>query len=248
MTPGKAPAWLSDTPLAHRGLHGDGVPENSLAAFRAAAAAGYGVELDVMLARDGTPVVVHDPVLTRLTGAARRVGELDLAQLRELRLRAADGTATDEVVPTLAEALEALDGAPAMVEVKSSRLRAGRLERAVAEVLDDHDGPACVASFNPATVRWFRRNRPDAVRVLTATAQLDPRLPALVQRRLSELKDVVAVAPHAISYDLQGLPNTATDAWRATGGVLVTWTVASTDDLAKGREVADNVIFEGVRP
>lgn len=33
------------------GLHGPGVPENSLAAFRRAAEAGYGAELDVHLTR-----------------------------------------------------------------------------------------------------------------------------------------------------------------------------------------------------
>ena len=37
---------------AHRGLHGEGVPENSLKAFRRAAAEGYGAELDVHLLAD----------------------------------------------------------------------------------------------------------------------------------------------------------------------------------------------------
>ena len=40
-------------PYAHRGLWGKGVPENSLAAFRAAAEAGFGIELDVQLSKDG---------------------------------------------------------------------------------------------------------------------------------------------------------------------------------------------------
>lgn len=248
MTPGAAPDWLIGTPLAHRGLHGDGVPENSLDAFRAAAEAGYGAELDVMLAGDGTAVVVHDAVLTRLTGVEVRVGDRDVADLQQLRLLTAGGERSDQVVPTLAQALRALAGQPVMVEIKSWRLRAGRLEEAVADVLDDHHGPACIASFNPMTVRWFRRNRPDIVRVLTATADADERLPAVVRRRLAELRDVAAVAPHAISYDLAGLPNLATDTWRAAGGPLVTWTVRDGSDLAKAREVADNLIFEGVRP
>ena len=58
---GKAPsdkALLCD--YAHRGLHGNGVPENSLAAFSAAADAGYGIELDVQLSRDGVVMVFHD--------------------------------------------------------------------------------------------------------------------------------------------------------------------------------------------
>ena len=48
---------------AHRGLHGEGVPENSLSAFARAAEAGYGIELDVQLSRDGTVMVFHDYTL-----------------------------------------------------------------------------------------------------------------------------------------------------------------------------------------
>lgn len=230
-------------PLAHRGLHGDGVPENSLAAFRAAAAAGYGVELDVLLSRDGVPVVHHDATVTRLTGQPGRIRQLTAAQLADLRL-----SGTDEHVPTLAEALAVLRDVPVMVEVKQGRLRVGGLESAIAAILDEHAGPVCVASFNPAAVRWFRKRRPEVVRVLTASPLDGNSLPAVVRRRLAALKDLASVAPAAVSYDLTGLPNAATDAWRELGGAIVTWTVRDAADLAKAREVADNLIFEHVRP
>ena len=45
---------------AHRGLHGGGVPENSLAAFELACKKGFGIELDVQLSRDGKVMVFHD--------------------------------------------------------------------------------------------------------------------------------------------------------------------------------------------
>lgn len=243
-----APGWLYEVPLAHRGLHGGAVPENSLAAFAAAVDAGYGVELDVMLAGDGTPVVVHDVDLARVTGQDVRVSDLDVAALQALPLRDATGAATSESVPTLAAALDVVGSGPVMVEIKSRRLRAGRLEEQAAAVLDGHAGPACVASFNPTTVRWFRRHRPDVVRVLTATADADPRLPAVVRRRLAELRDAATLDPHAVSYDLAGLPNAATTAWRATGRPLVTWTVRTEADLARAQAEADNLIFEHVRP
>ena len=60
------PRLLTD--YAHRGLHGNGIPENSLAAFRLAAEAGCGIELDVQLSRDGEVMVFHDYTLTRMTG------------------------------------------------------------------------------------------------------------------------------------------------------------------------------------
>lgn len=46
--------------IAHRGLHGEAVPENSMAAFEAAAQKGLAVELDVRLTKDGKLVVLHD--------------------------------------------------------------------------------------------------------------------------------------------------------------------------------------------
>lgn len=238
------PEWLREVPLAHRGLHAEpAVPENSLAAFAAAAERGYGVELDVMLSRDRVPVISHDATLERGAGRPERVDDLTVAQLAAITLGD-----SDERVPTLAAALKELTAVPVMVELKQPKLRAGDLERAVAPLLDDHPGPWCVASFNPASVRWFRRNRPDAVRVLTAGGLDGAKLPGALKRRLTELRDLPSVAPHAVSYDLDSLPNEACTAWRSRGGVVVTWTAEDEAGLAKAREMADNVIFEHVRP
>ena len=64
--PGKEP--FMGVLYAHRGLfdHSAGIPENSLAAFRRAVDAGYGIELDVQLTADGVPVVFHDGTLARM--------------------------------------------------------------------------------------------------------------------------------------------------------------------------------------
>ena len=71
------PSIFLGPPLAHRGYHdlAGGVPENSRAAFEAAIAAGYGIELDVQLTADGEAMVFHDYDLGRLTpetGAIRQ--------------------------------------------------------------------------------------------------------------------------------------------------------------------------------
>lgn len=48
--------------FAHRGLHDNAgeAPENSMAAFCKAVEAGYGMELDVHVTKDGIPVIFHD--------------------------------------------------------------------------------------------------------------------------------------------------------------------------------------------
>lgn len=239
------PAWLLERPLAHRGLHdaAKGVPENSLAAFAAAAEAGYGVELDVTLSRDRVPVISHDPTLQRAADRPERVAEMTVAALGGVRLGG-----TREHVPTLAAALRLLEDVPVMVELKQPNLRAGVLEQAVAPLLDAHPGEWCVAGFNPASLRWFRRHRPEAVRVLTAGPIEEAKLPPFLRRRLAELRDLASVAPHAVSYDLAGLPNPTCDLWRARGGALVTWTAADDAELVRAYEVADNVIFEHLAP
>lgn len=238
-----APSWLLDVPFAHRGLHDDGIPENSLPAFEAAVAAGYPVELDVALSRDGAPVLVHDATLERVAGIDRRVDELTADELAAVGLGG-----TDIGVPTLPEALAVLTEVPAMIEVKQLRPVAGRLERVVAGVLDEHPGPVCVASFNPSTLRWFRRHRSRTVRVLTASPYIEVRLPRVLIRRLAELRDLPSVEPAAVSYDLAALPATPTDRWRDAGGALIAWTVTDEEGLARAQRVADNHIFEHVRP
>ena len=74
--------------FAHRGLHSRNrsVAENSLEAFRLAAAAGYGIELDVQLSKDGQVVVFHDATLQRVCGVEGRVDEKTYAELSQLSL------------------------------------------------------------------------------------------------------------------------------------------------------------------
>ena len=54
--------------FAHRGLYGADVPENSLAAFEKAFDAGFGIEFDLHLLKDGNIGILHDSDLRRMTG------------------------------------------------------------------------------------------------------------------------------------------------------------------------------------
>lgn len=229
------PAWLRTVPLAHRGLHGDGVAENTVEAFRAAAAAGVGVELDVHRSLDGVPVVVHDPVVV-LDERPRGVADLTADELSRLG------------VPRLAEALAVLTAVPVMVEVKSLAPRPGPLEPAVASVLAAHAGPLCVASFNPRTLMWFRRQWPELPRAQTAGRLAEVPMPALLRWSLRTLRWLRAVQPAAVSYALADLDESAVQAYRAAGGLVVAWTVRTKDQLTHARTLADNVVFERLAP
>ena len=121
------PGWerLDGFRYAHRGLHGPGVPENSLAAFRRAAEAGYGAELDVRLTKDGRLAVIHDATLDRVCGVSGRAAELTAAALSALRLEG-----TEERIPFLEEVAPLFAGrAPLIVELKTDWRSAGDLAR-----------------------------------------------------------------------------------------------------------------------
>jgi glycerophosphoryl diester phosphodiesterase len=78
--------WPYPRIVAHRG-GGALAPENTLGAIRLGAAMGFkGVEFDVMLAGDGTPVVIHDETVDRTTNGHGAVPDLSYAELSVLKI------------------------------------------------------------------------------------------------------------------------------------------------------------------
>lgn len=156
-TPAREPFRTS---YAHRGLHGAGVPENSMTAFREAVRKGYGIELDLQLSRDGEIMVFHDYELERVTGKRGRLSDHDAEELHALRL-----AGTEEQIPYFREVLSLVDGkVPLLIELKGESLTDMRLCKAVEELLRGYPGPYCIESFNPAQLRWWKKNCPGVVR------------------------------------------------------------------------------------
>ena len=81
--------WLTARPIAHRGLHdaAKGIIENTAGAVRAAAAAGYGMEVDLQISADGEAMVHHDAELGRLTDGVGRLDHLSAAELQRVPFR-----------------------------------------------------------------------------------------------------------------------------------------------------------------
>ena len=74
-------AWLFEKPIAHRGLHGGAIVENSLAAYERAIQKGYNIEIDVHILADGELVVYHDNTLRRIFGESIEIRDLTYEQL-----------------------------------------------------------------------------------------------------------------------------------------------------------------------
>jgi glycerophosphoryl diester phosphodiesterase len=123
--------------------------ENTLAAFRHAAALGYDyLETDVHVTRDGVLLAFHDRVLDRVTDRVGAVADLDLAEIREARIGGR------EQVPTLVELLDGCPDARFNIDLKSDRAGAVLADLVAERGLEDR---VLVGSFSAARIREFRR-------------------------------------------------------------------------------------------
>ncbi len=127
-----------DRVIGHRGAAAR-APENTLASLREAYRLGCRwVEFDVMLTRDGVPVLIHDEKVQRTTDGRGRVQELSFAELRTLDAGAWFAPRfAGERIPSLEEAIAVCHelGLAANVEIKPARGHEHVTGRIVAETL-----------------------------------------------------------------------------------------------------------------
>jgi len=140
--------------IGHRGLWMAGIPENSFESVdKAKHLYGFhGVEWDVRLTKDNVLVVMHDAKLDRTTTGKGNVYDKTLAELKELTLKAEDGTisnycpvyrqdtsvpctASGETVHTLKEMLEYVYRAGIIAEVEIKQV--GNPDKATSTVALD---------------------------------------------------------------------------------------------------------------
>ena len=228
--------FLKTASYAHRGLHGEGLIENSRAAALAAIAAGHGIECDVQAAADGEAFVFHDAVLERLTGARGPLAERSATALDAVRL-----TGTDEALPRLTEWLDLIgDRAILLIEVKARNAQVGGLCRSVCDALLRHQGRAVVMSFNPQVGHWFAIHAPGVVRGLVMTEEKDRGWWGRLRRHAALWR----AKPDFLAYDVRDLPSRFAAAQRARGLPLLTWTVRSEAARQIAVAHADAIIYE----
>jgi glycerophosphoryl diester phosphodiesterase len=247
----RVPDWLGTIPIAHRGLHdvSRGIPENSLPAFWAAARAGYPIELDVRLLRDGEVVVMHDRDLDRVTNTTGPVSSLSSQELRGVTLLGVssgdDPRAEDARVPLLRDVLDQIAGSTPLLRELKNEGDPGTLEPAVAAVLDGYGGAFAVQSFHPGTVAWWKQHAPGVTRGLLAGDFRHESIDDVTRRRLQNLEAMDTCQPDFIGYDLRLLPFEPVTRARAAGRLVLGWTARSLGDAHRAREYCDNLIFEG---
>lgn len=228
--------WLKNgsAPYAHRGLHdNETVPENSMAAFRRAIDAGYGIELDVYLTNGGKLIVHHDPTLRRTCNLDLAAEAVDADDLQRYRLMN-----TDETIPLFGDVLRAVDGKiDLIVEIKTTT-RVDATCRAVYDALKDYRGNYAVESFQPQIVRWWAQNHPE-----TVLGQLYSER-ALVRRLTGATRTHPLIDFFAIN--VADMQSRFVARYRAQypDKAVIAWTVRTARQQETARRVCDNYIFE----
>ena len=213
--------------IAHRGFSA-AAPENTLAAFARAIAAGAdGIELDVHMSRDGRLVVCHDPTLERTTDGQGLIAAHTWEELRRLDAGSWYSPAfAGERLPALEEvaALACRGSWRGVLNIELANLVAlyRGIEAAVVRVLREYDlvGRALISSFNhPSLVEVRRLDGQVATACLVAARLLDaPRYVQKLGCRAVHAHALSLTPEYVASFHAAGI---AVHAWGADGPALL---------------------------
>lgn len=246
-------------------------PENSMPAFEAAVAAGYGIELDTQTTADGRLVVFHDENLYRMCGVDRNLYECTYDELSTYKL-----AKTEYGIPLFEDVLKMIDGkVPLVVEIKSEG-NWKRTTRMTAEALDAYGvsvgsdnrargskevkkvgkgeykrQPYCMESFHPLIVKWFRDNRPDVLRGQLSTNFFRSTLKRVWYENivLTNLMLNFLSRPDFVAYNYRYKNQPSFWLCRNLFGVVsAAWTVRSEAALEKVAKVFEVIIFDSFLP
>lgn len=236
-------SWLYTKKIAHRGLHDEKSAENSMSAFAKAIEAGYAIEIDVHITKDNQVVVFHDYNLKRVCGADVNIETTDFKELRKYKLGG-----TEEHIPLLAELLRIADGnVPLLIELKAEK-KIGRLEQEVYAVLRNYKGEFALQSFNPKSIAWFKKNKPEWLRGQLSCDYSGTEYSGFTRKILANCRLNFLTKPDFISYNIGQLPVEAVTKFRKKGGVVLGWTVRDQKTADEKSAEVDNIIFENFIP
>ena len=236
-------SWIVKSPIAHRGLFGENIPENSLSAFKQAIKNKLPIEFDVSFLADGTPVIFHDEKLARMTGQDGFISNCTYSDVSTFRLQG-----TKEKIPTLAETLELVDGkVPLLIEIKNYG-KVGPFEKAVWKELARYRGEYAIISFNPYSLEWFKENAPKVKRGQLASFFRDDKITGVKRYALKRmLLNKKISEPNFVVYNSQDMPNKYLKKYYGVMPVLA-FTIKNEGEERRLKGFCDNIIFDSYMP
>jgi glycerophosphoryl diester phosphodiesterase len=227
--------------FAHRGLHSKdlSIPENSMAAFKAAMAQGFAIELDVNVTKDGVALSFHDNHLKRLCNDARMLSDVTYEDIKHLKL-----LKTNESIPTFKEVLTLVSGkVPLLIELKPHG-DIPLLCQSVMHDLEDYNGQYALFSFHPKAVHWLKKHHPDVIRGQISEYFKDQKMSKVSKYLMRSMFFNRFTRPDFISYGIKDLPNPYLDRLKKKGMTIISYAAKTQEELDFVRSHYDNVVFE----
>lgn len=238
--------WLYDVPVAHRGLHGDDIVENTMEAFINAVENGYNIELDVQLTKDKQMVVFHDDSLKRMIGIDKNLYEFTYDELLRMKFFGSDTA----YIPLFSDVCEICEGKVGiMIEIKKNPENEldHEVEDVLLEILEDYPNLDCILkSFNPFAVNYVGEKAPQYRRGFLSHKD-----------NLSDYTDYQRPMVERLLFSEDGRVDFFDYHYRQMGSPLYeqvlgtmpifVWTVGSEEVANRIKDEVDNYIFEGFK-
>ena len=235
----KSDSWLLTKPIAHRGLWGDKIVENSLSAYKNAVDNGYPIEIDLYSSSDGVLFSFHDQDLMRMTGENGFIYEKTAKELSNIKL-----IGCDESIPTFDEVLSVVDGkVPLLIELKDQPNKS--YVDKVINRLKSYKGEFAIQSFNPLYIKRVKKLAPRFIRGILGTKTHSKHLPFIKRKIVKNMLLNFLIKPDFISYSFEDLPLKKCKVKKLP---VITWTITSEKDYQQIKPYAKNIIFEHFIP
>tara|TARA_B110000093_G_scaffold33815_1_gene34815 strand:- start:578 stop:1258 length:681 start_codon:yes stop_codon:yes gene_type:complete len=224
--------WLNKLPIAHRGLHSNAnnIYENTKESFLAAVNENYAIECDVVLSKDHEVVVFHDENLKRLCNLDKNVSSLTMNELRNLKIYESNSN-----IISLDEMLHVVSAhVPIIIEIKGKFTPF--IEERIQEIIRSYRGPIALKTFNLKSVEWLIKFLPYVYKGL------------VIDSNTNNFEAILDLNIDFVSCDIEFIESNLVDRLKKKGLPIITWTVDNEDKKKKANLIADNIIFENIRP
>ena len=224
--------WLNKLPIAHRGLHSNAnnIYENTKESFLAAVNENYAIECDVVLSKDHEVVVFHDENLKRLCNLDKNVSSLTMNELRSLKIYESNSN-----IISLDEMLHVVSAhVPIIIEIKGKFTPF--IEERIQEIIRSYKGSIALKTFNLKSVEWLIKFLPYVYKGL------------VIDSNTNNFEAILDLNIDFVSCDIEFIESNLIDRVKKKGLPIITWTVDNEDKKKKANLIADNIIFENIRP
>ncbi len=214
---------LKNLHIAHRGLHNNEIPENSIKSFIEALNKNMAIELDIRLLKDKNIVVFHDENLKRMTGINKKIENCTYEDIKNIYLKE-----TTEKIPLLKDVLELINNKVLLIiELKNKKVG---LEKEVIKILDNYEN-FCIQSFNLKTLYYFKVIRPKYIIGLLVSSK-------------RKTKTKYFIKTDFISHSLKGIDNKYIKRKKSKNIPIFVWTIRNNEELLLAQKYGDSFIAE----